>query len=132
MPELPEVETVKRGLLKLIVGRKIKSVEHDWPKSFPNSQPDVGSFLVGASITNVRRRAKILIIDLSTDYSLVIHLKMTGQMVYVKRKQIEDSRLKNEDATEESDPQSSISNPQSTNSEDIRFGAGHPNDSLLK
>lgn len=132
MPELPEVETVKRGLLKLIVGKTIKFIEHDWPKSFPNSEFDVTSFLVGASIKNVRRRAKVLIIDLSTGYSLVIHLKMTGQMVYVKRKQIEDSRLKNEDAVDEIDPQFSISNSQSLNSEDIRFGAGHPNDSLIK
>jgi len=82
MPELPEVETVKRGLAKLIIGKQIKSVSHDWPKSFPNAESDVKEFLVKAKITEVRRRAKVLIIDLDTEYSLIIHLKMTGQMVY--------------------------------------------------
>ena len=99
MPELPEVETVKRGLCKLIIGRKIISANSDNPKSFPNPPHDVSQFLIGANIINVRRRAKVLMIDLSTDYSLVIHLKMTGQLVFV------------DDST--------------------RFGAGHPNDSLI-
>ena len=82
MPELPEVETVRRGLHNLIIGYKVKRVEADNPRSFPNSESDVRQFLVGASIKDVRRRAKVLLIDLSTDYTLVIHLKMTGQMVY--------------------------------------------------
>lgn len=83
MPELPEVETIKSGLLKLVIGKTIRSVEHDWPKGFPNSESDVNSFLIGAKIVDVRRRAKILMIDLDSDYSLMIHLKMTGQLVYV-------------------------------------------------
>ncbi|HSW91084.1 MAG TPA: bifunctional DNA-formamidopyrimidine glycosylase/DNA-(apurinic or apyrimidinic site) lyase [Candidatus Saccharimonadales bacterium] len=82
MPELPEVETVRRGLHNLIIGRKVKVVEHDTPKSFPNAPHDVTEFLVNAEITNVRRRAKVLMIDLSTAYTLVIHLKMTGQLVF--------------------------------------------------
>ncbi|TXI89846.1 MAG: bifunctional DNA-formamidopyrimidine glycosylase/DNA-(apurinic or apyrimidinic site) lyase [Chryseobacterium sp.] len=98
VPELPEVETVKRGLAKLIISKKVKSVTSDNPKSFPNPPHDVSQFLVGASITAVRRRAKVLLIDLSTEYTLVIHLKMTGQLVFVG---------------------------------DERFGAGHPNDSLV-
>jgi formamidopyrimidine-DNA glycosylase len=82
MPELPEVETVRRGLHELIIGRVIKTVEHDTKKSFPNAMTDVKEFLIGASIIDVRRRAKVLLIDLSTSYTLVIHLKMTGQMVF--------------------------------------------------
>lgn len=82
MPELPEVETVRAGLSRLLPGRKVKKVWHDWPKSFPNAPADVEQFLIGAKITNVRRRAKVLIIDFSSDYSLVIHLKMTGQLVF--------------------------------------------------
>lgn len=82
MPELPEVETVKRGLEALIVGKTVKSAVHDTAKSFPNAPGDVSEFLIGATITDVRRRAKVLIIDLDTDYSLVVHLKMTGQMVF--------------------------------------------------
>lgn len=82
MPELPEVETVRRGLQRLIIGKKIISQLHDTPKGFPNAIADVDQFLIGARITAVRRRAKVLLIDLSTDYTLVIHLKMTGQLVY--------------------------------------------------
>lgn len=82
MPELPEVETVKRGLSRLVIGKIVSSAESNWPKSFPNVQADVDLFLIGAKIIGVRRRAKVLIIDLDTKYSLVIHLKMTGQIVY--------------------------------------------------
>jgi formamidopyrimidine-DNA glycosylase len=84
VPELPEVETVRIGLSKLLPGHTVISATSDWAKSFPNAQADVDRFLVGAQITDVRRRAKVLMIDLDTDYTLVIHLKMTGQLVYVK------------------------------------------------
>jgi formamidopyrimidine-DNA glycosylase len=99
VPELPEVETVRRGLSELIIGKQVVGASNDTPKSFPNSESDVTQFLVGAALTAIRRRAKVLMIDLSTNYSLVIHLKMTGQLVFV--------------------------------STDTRFGAGHPNDSLV-
>ncbi len=99
MPELPEVETVRRGLSELIIGKHVARTENDTPKSFPNALADVNQFLVSAGIVAIRRRAKVLMIDLSTEYSLVIHLKMTGQLVYVDK--------------------------------DARFGAGHPNDSLV-
>jgi formamidopyrimidine-DNA glycosylase len=82
MPELPEVETVRIGLSRLLIGRTIVKVDHNWPKSFPNSETDVKKFLIGASIIDVRRRAKVLMIDLSSQDSLVIHLKMTGQLVF--------------------------------------------------
>lgn len=98
MPELPEVETVRRGLEQLIIGKVVASVSHDTEKSFPNATADVKQFLIGSSVVSVRRRAKVLLIELSSEYSLVIHLKMTGQLVFVG---------------------------------DERFGAGHPNDSLI-
>lgn len=82
MPELPEVETVRRGLDLRIVGRSIADEKHDTAKGFPNSEVDVRNFMIGAKVVSVRRRAKVLIIDLSTKYSLVIHLKMTGQLVF--------------------------------------------------
>lgn len=82
MPELPEVETVKRGLQSLLVGRTVKEVSHDTPKSFPNATADAQEFLIGGQVTEVRRRAKVLLIDLSSKYTLVIHLKMTGQLVF--------------------------------------------------
>lgn len=100
MPELPEVETVRIGLARLLPGRVILGVDYDTPKSFPNPDDLVASQMVGASIMSVDRRGKGLIIHLSTDYSLIIHLKMTGQLVF-------------------------------TPVSGERFGAGHPNDSLI-
>lgn len=70
------------GLERLIVGRTVRSVTYDTPKSFPNAPEDVAEFMVSATVVGVRRRAKVLLIDLSSSYSLVIHLKMTGQLVY--------------------------------------------------
>ncbi len=82
MPELPEVETVRRGLHGLILDKIIQAETHDNPKSFPNTKADVKSFLLRSKVVDVRRRAKVLLIDLDSNYSLVIHLKMTGQLVY--------------------------------------------------
>ncbi len=82
MPELPEVETVRIGLAKLLPGRVIQEVVFDTPKSFPNAPNDVANFVVGAKVVLVARRAKVLLIELSSKYSLVIHLKMTGQLVF--------------------------------------------------
>ncbi len=82
MPELPEVETIRLGLSKLLPGKIIKDVQHDWHKSFPNAPADVARFMLRARIQKINRRAKVLIIDLSSKYSLVIHLKMTGQLVF--------------------------------------------------
>jgi formamidopyrimidine-DNA glycosylase len=82
MPELPEVETVRRGLERLVVGRRITAVEVFEAKSFPVGPgllPAAG--VVGAKVVSARRRAKVLILDLDNDYSLVGHLKMTGQLV---------------------------------------------------
>ncbi|HXR50454.1 MAG TPA: bifunctional DNA-formamidopyrimidine glycosylase/DNA-(apurinic or apyrimidinic site) lyase [Verrucomicrobiae bacterium] len=82
MPELPEVETVRIGLASLLPGREIATVDFDWPKSFPNASMDVEQFIIGAKVVTVARRAKVLLIELSSKYSLVIHLKMTGQLVF--------------------------------------------------
>ena len=83
MPELPEVETVRLGLSALLPGRVFAAVVHNNEKSFPNATADVNAFLLGAAVTAVKRRAKVLLIELDSNYSLVIHLKMTGQLVFV-------------------------------------------------
>jgi formamidopyrimidine-DNA glycosylase len=82
MPELPEVETVRAGLARLLPGRTVAAADFDWPKSFPNALADVQKFLIGAEILGVERRAKVLLIGLSSEYTLVVHLKMTGQLVF--------------------------------------------------
>jgi len=83
MPELPEVETVKRGLEKVALGKKITEVRIHNPAVI--RQPAPAKFkagLTGARIKNILRRAKVLILELDNGRSLVIHLKMTGQLVY--------------------------------------------------
>ena len=82
MPELPEVETVRGGLEKLIVGKQIMAVDCLCEKSLPVSPADVRQIITGSTVTAVRRRAKMLMIDLTGGYTLLVHLKMTGQMVY--------------------------------------------------
>jgi len=79
MPELPEVETIKRGLEKKIVGLTIKSVEVFTSKSF---QGDKGK-IIPKKIIGIIRRAKILIIEFRDNY-LLVHLKMTGQLIFRK------------------------------------------------
>jgi DNA-formamidopyrimidine glycosylase len=84
MPELPEVETIRTSLARLVVGRQVVvSTVYDSPKSFPNDPTAVAHFLHGATITAVERRAKVLLIRLNTNYTLVVHLKMTGQLLFV-------------------------------------------------
>jgi len=82
MPELPEVETVRIGLQQFLPSLTIKDVSFDWPKGFPNSPQLVKDKLIGTTIKKVMRRGKVIIIDLSSKYSLLIHLKMTGQLVF--------------------------------------------------
>lgn len=70
-------------MVALLIGREFKAAVHDNEKSFPNAVADVNAFLIGSSVTAVKRRAKVLLVELSSNYSLVIHLKMTGQLVFV-------------------------------------------------
>ncbi|MFH0937514.1 MAG: bifunctional DNA-formamidopyrimidine glycosylase/DNA-(apurinic or apyrimidinic site) lyase [Candidatus Daviesbacteria bacterium] len=78
MPELPEVETIRLGLQNKIVGKKITDLEILSSKIFQGDKKEV----IGSKVTGIRRRSKILIIDLDSNFSLVIHLKLTGQLVY--------------------------------------------------
>ena len=129
MPELPEVETVRRGLAELLPGRVVARVSvFDSPKSFPNAPADVEQFLHGARVAAVRRRAKVLMIDLDTQYSLVIHLKMTGQLVFRQgsRHSVRVSPKKSRG------PRNVAHNFSADTAREIDdFAGGHPNDSLI-
>ncbi len=85
MPELPEVETIKKQLNNIIIGKKIKSVEILEPRLVKVAPESFKKAVIGATIKAVRRRAKLLIIDLSGGRSLLVHLKMTGQLIYDRR-----------------------------------------------
>lgn len=86
MPELPEVETIRLGAKKYLVGKTIKKVEIKISKLFVGNPKDI----INSRIADVRRVAKILEIVLDNGYSILIHLKLTGQLVYQpKDKEIE-------------------------------------------
>src|SRR5262245_44133301 len=80
MPELPEVETSRRIIERELVGRTVTSVRVRLPKLLRFSPIPTLEPVIGRRIVAARRRAKILIVDLSDDLSLVIHLKMAGQI----------------------------------------------------
>lgn len=82
MPELPEVETLRRELTLAVKDKTIKSVEVRWAKTVqPLSVSLFSKKLIGNKILSVKRRGKMLIVELTKD-NLVVHLKMTGQLVY--------------------------------------------------
>jgi formamidopyrimidine-DNA glycosylase len=83
MPELPEVETVRRGLAAAISGRQIRAVDvHERRLRRPLAR-DFAARLVGRRIERVRRRAKYLLLDLDDGASWLVHLGMTGTLVVV-------------------------------------------------
>ncbi|MEI6420201.1 MAG: DNA-formamidopyrimidine glycosylase family protein, partial [bacterium] len=84
MPELPEVETPRQELDKILTGRIIKNVEVLYSKAvFPLSAEVFKKNLLKVKIENVDRRAKMLFFHLSNNKFLAFHLKMTGQLIYV-------------------------------------------------
>ena len=82
MPELPEVESIRRKLQLILPGQRLEQIEVLREKSFL-SFPTLGDELLGRQITEVRRRAKILQIVLDGERDLLVHLKMTGQLIFV-------------------------------------------------
>ena len=93
MPELPEVETIRRGLSNFIVEKKLKKTTILCEKSF------IGTPVIGR-VKDIRRFGKALVIDLDNGKSLMVHLRMTGQLIY--------------DGTEN----------------EARYAAGHPSDNF--
>ncbi len=84
MPELPEVETVVRDLRPKIVGSTIVDARCSWARTLRTHTP--GAFaeaIAGRQVETVDRRAKLVVVGLSGDAALTIHLKMTGQLFVV-------------------------------------------------
>lgn len=104
MPELPEVETIKRGLKKFVLNKKIVHVDVKERKSFNGDEQRI----LNKKIVQIRRKGKALLIDLDDRQTLMIHLRMTGQIVY----------RKSEHKNEEIDLKES-------------FAGGHPNEDFL-
>lgn len=104
MPELPEVETVVMGLRDLLLGHKIQKVETDWPASLRIDEHQIKANILDCKITGLQRIGKMILIHLASHNTLVIHLKLTGQLVYRQTTALNEVKL---------------------------FGAGHPNKSLI-
>jgi formamidopyrimidine-DNA glycosylase len=83
MPELPEVECVVRGLRKRIVGETIDRVTIHLPRIVWGSPLELAEHLPGRTFRDVRRRGKLIIIDLDGGFSLLVHLRMTGQLLWL-------------------------------------------------
>src|SRR5471032_1851878 len=83
MPELPEVETIRRDLEKEVIGRRVKTVEVKGKRSVRRhkSGPEFRARLEGRKMTSVRRAGKYLLIGLDDDDLLVVHLGMSGQLL---------------------------------------------------
>ncbi len=83
MPELPEVETIKKDLKKTILGKKIKAAEIKAAKIIKEpSAEEFSGKIKGEIIKKIIRRGKYLIFEFFSGQYLIIHLKMTGQLIY--------------------------------------------------
>lgn len=87
MPELPEVETVVRGLKRNVLGKKIIGLKVNLAKIINTNLTKFKKYTLKAKIVSAQRRAKIIIVHLSNGYSLGIHLKISGKLLYLKRKE---------------------------------------------
>ena len=113
MPELPEVETIRRGLNKFIVKKKIVRIDVLCEKSF------IGESVVG-EVVGIRRFGKALVIDLVGGMSLMVHLRMTGQLIY-RRDLMQDKSQRKEKRM----------NCDSGFGEDLGFAGGHPSENFV-
>ena len=94
MPELPEVEVVRRGLDSHVVGRTFGTVEVLHPRAVRSQQGDLRDFLGDATVSATGRRGKFLWLDLSTGKKLHVHLGMSGQMLVTGRGQVTSTHLR--------------------------------------
>jgi len=78
MPELPEVETMRLQLKKYLVGHKIVSVEVANRKTFQGDEKKI----IGGKVIGTRRFGKVSVIDLENGFSILTHVKLTGQYIY--------------------------------------------------
>lgn len=81
MPELPEVETVRSGLEKYVVGKRISAAQTFHPRTVKPGSIAPLSAAVGSKIQAVKRRGKFLWLELDRDFTLVAHLGMSGQLL---------------------------------------------------
>jgi formamidopyrimidine-DNA glycosylase len=91
MPELPEVETIVRRLRLKLTGKKIKSVQVLYSGVLRGPKKPFIRALTGSIIREIRRKGKFILFDLDSDRTLILHLKMTGQVLVEPRSTLPDS-----------------------------------------
>lgn len=89
MPELPEVETVVREITPALLGKKFWKVDAVNPSTFLPSALVVEQLLPGKKILKIRRKGKFIIFDLSGNLVLVVHLRMTGMLLFKPSKRLQ-------------------------------------------
>src|SRR6478609_620880 len=95
MPELPEVETVVRDLRPHLVGATITGARSSWARTLKTHDGEAfAAAIAGRRVEAVGRRAKQIVVDLSDDAALTIHLKMTGQLLVVPAGAAEDAYIR--------------------------------------
>ncbi len=108
MPELPEVEVVRRGVQAHVVGRRIDDVEvygARVTRRYPPGPMDLAARLRGATVVDVRRRGKYLWLVLPDDLALVVHLGMSGQLLLERHDAMAESHLRARFTFAEGDPE---------------------------
>jgi len=83
VPELPEVETVCRTIRSVVLNKQIASCQVNYPRLLPKN--DLDQFvrdIQGRVIVDLKRRGKYIIFDLDSDLQLIVHLRMTGQLLF--------------------------------------------------
>lgn len=122
MPELPEVETIKKYLKRFILGKKIVGFENLDKKRIKIKEKDI----INEKILDIKRKGKVLILKLSNDKEICIHLKLTGQLIYQQNKEISKSTRAIFELTENREPMrtlllnANICKPLYTNREHMR------------
>ena len=117
MPELPEVETIRRGLDKFVLNRKVAGVKILCDKSFIGPK----ELIIGQKIISIRRFGKALVIDFENNISMMIHLRMTGQLIF--RASGEESGKRYLEMIKAGDFKTTLYTEKS-------FAGGHPNESF--
>jgi formamidopyrimidine-DNA glycosylase len=79
MPELPEVETIRRGLIPVLLGQRLLRVDARRPDLRVPLSPDFALRLTGRHVQGLRRRAKYLLVDLDAGETLIVHMGMSGR-----------------------------------------------------
>ena len=124
MPELPEVETIRRGLEKYILNKKIVQIKVLEKKSFLGEKKEAE----GARVLELDRKGKALIIKLSNKRSFLIHLRMTGQLIARDFSYYEEKSRRKE-SSKISKSKSAVSDLEMINNH--TFGGGHPSDNFV-